>query len=426
MTINISQFSNDFAPVGATGATGPQGIPGEFAGQGATGTTGATGAFGSTGATGIIGPTGNQGATGPIGLTGNTGATGPIGSTGIIGATGPEGATGSTGLEGATGSTGPEGATGPAGTSVSIVGSVPNVNVDPPGDPQTTLNAAFPSAEAGDGVIDQFTGELWVYDGITWDDVGTIVGPTGATGPEGATGPVGPIDPIAFDTANNAYAQANVATELAQSAFDKANTDGGTTVIISNDNTSNNAYFINFTANTSGNVNTLFTSNNNLTFNPSTGTLRLTALEVTSNTNISANTKVITGTSPTTLDTFSSDQYRGAFYQVQMEAGGSFHVLNLNIVNSGGVAQVSSFGDAFNAGPLATFAVSVLGGVLTLTITPNTGSTTVTFLRHLLVKQTIGIPTDDLGLVSEAATVFFDAGFDLDPATSSFDYGYLS
>jgi hypothetical protein len=426
MTINISQFSNDFAPVGATGATGPQGIPGEFAGIGSTGSTGATGSFGSTGATGIIGLTGEQGATGPIGLTGNTGATGPIGSTGIIGATGPEGATGSTGLEGATGSTGPEGATGPAGTSVSIVGSVANVNVDPPGDPQTTLNAAFPSAEAGDGVIDQFTGELWVYDGTTWDDVGTIVGPTGATGPEGATGPVGPIDPIAFETANNAYAQANIATSLAQSAYDQANTDGGTTVSISNDNTSNNAYFINFTANTSGNVNTLFTSNNNLTFNPSTGTLRLTALEVTANNNISANTKVITGTSLTTLDTFSADLYRGAFYQVQLEAGGSFHVLNLSIVNSGGSAQVSSFGDAFNAGPLATFATTINSGELILSITPVLESTTVSFLRHLVTKLTAGIATGDLGLIVDPATVFFDAGFDLDPATSTFDYGYLS
>ena len=109
-----------------------------------------------------------------------------------------------------------------------------------------------------------------------------------------------------------------------------------------------------------------------------------------------------------------------------MEAGGSFHVLNLSIVNSGGTAQVTSFGDAFNAGALATFSVSVLAGVLTLTITPVSGSTTVSFLRHLLVKQTVGIPVGDLGWVGEAATVFFDAGFDLDPTDNSFDYGFVS
>jgi hypothetical protein len=201
---------------------------------------------------------------------------------------------------------------------------------------------------------------------------------------------------------------------------------GGANVEIVNDISSNATRYLSFTDSTSGNVSTLYTSDDKLLYNPSTGTVRLNALEVTSNTNISANTKVITGTSPTTLDTFSADQYRGAFYQLQMEAGGSFHVLNLSVVNSGGTAQVNSFGDAFNAGPLATFSVSVASGVLTLTITPVLGSTTVTFLRHLLVKQTIGIPTGDLGLVSEAATVFFDAGFDSDPATSTFDYGYLS
>ena len=233
-------------------------------------------------------------------------------------------------------------------------------------------------------------------------------------------------------TANNAawaaFNQANSATTLAQDAYNYANTisGGGGSLEIVNDNSSNNVYYINFTANTSGNVSTLYTSSEKLTYNPSTGTVRLNALEVTANTNISANTKVITGTSPTTLDTFSADQYRGAFYQVQMEAGGSFHVLNLSIVNSGGTAQVTPFGDAYNAGSLATFSVSISAGSLTLTITPVTGSTTVSFLRHLLVKQTIGIPTGDLGFVSEPATVFFDAGFDSEAVTSSFDYGYLS
>lgn len=216
--------------------------------------------------------------------------------------------------------------------------------------------------------------------------------------------------------------------QFAQSAYDKANTSGGggANVEIVNDVSSNATRYLSFTDSTSGNVSTLYTSDDKLLYNPSTGTVRLNALEVTSNTNISANTKVITGTSPTTLDTFSSDQYRGAFYQVQMEAGGSFHVLNLSIVNSGGSAQVSSFGDAFNAGPLATFAVSISGGLLILTITPIGGSTTVTFLRHLLVKQTIGIPSGDLGFVSDPTTVFFDAGLDSEPVTSSFDYGYLS
>lgn len=233
-------------------------------------------------------------------------------------------------------------------------------------------------------------------------------------------------DTLSFAAGNNITISACTSTKTITINSTATGGGGGANVEIVNDTTSNATRFISFTDSTSGNASTLFTSNNKLTYNPFSGTLKVTELEVTANTNISSNTKIITGTSPATLDTFSADQYRGAFYQVQMEAGGSFHVLNLSVVNSGGTAQVSSFGDAFNAGPLATFAVSVLSGVLTLTINPVSGSTTITFLRHLLVKQTIGIPTGDLGLVSDPATVFFDAGFDLDPATSSFDYGYLS
>jgi hypothetical protein len=201
---------------------------------------------------------------------------------------------------------------------------------------------------------------------------------------------------------------------------------GGANVEIVNDVSSNATRYISFTDSTSGNVSTLYTSDDKLIYNPSTGTVRLNALEVTANTNISANTKVITGTSPNTLDSFSADQYRGAFYQVQMEAGGSFHVLNLSVVNSGGAAQVSSFGDAYNSGSLATFSATVTGGQVILTITPVSGETTVSFLRHALVRLTIGVPVGDLGWIGEAVTNNFDAGFDGDPATSSFDYGYLS
>lgn len=258
---------------------------------------------------------------------------------------------------------------------------------------------------------------------ISTDTIGkSITINSTATGGSGA-------DQFARDTANAAFVQANDAIDLAQAAYDYANTipgGGGGSLVISNDTANTAERFISFTDKTSGAANTLFTSNNNLTYIPATGTLRLQQLDVTANTNISANTKVVVGTSPTTLDSFSSSLYRGAFYQVQMEAGGSFHVLNLSVVNSGGTAQVSSFGDAYNSGSLATFSTSVVGGDVILTITATSGETTVSFLRHALVKLTVGVPTGDLGWIGEAVTNSFDAGFDGDPATSSFDYGYLS
>lgn len=105
------------------------------------------------------------------------------------------GTTGATGYTGATGTAGTQGATGNPGTSVTITGSVADVNGTFPGggpnDPQGYLDYYFPSAVAGDGVLDQSTGNLWVYDGATWVDAGLIEGPQGATGVNGSTGPIG-------------------------------------------------------------------------------------------------------------------------------------------------------------------------------------------------------------------------------------------
>jgi hypothetical protein len=44
--------------------------------------------------------------------------------------------------------------------------------------PQGRLNALFPSAVDGDGVIDRATNDIWVYDGATWNNVGPTPGPT--------------------------------------------------------------------------------------------------------------------------------------------------------------------------------------------------------------------------------------------------------
>jgi hypothetical protein len=44
--------------------------------------------------------------------------------------------------------------------------------------PQQTLNALFPAAVTGDGVVDRATNDFWVYDGTTWNNVGPNPGPT--------------------------------------------------------------------------------------------------------------------------------------------------------------------------------------------------------------------------------------------------------
>ena len=154
-----------------------------------------TGGAGVPGPEGPAGPTGPTGATGPQGATGAQGPEGIQGPAGTTGPAGPAGATGATGPTGATGAQGPQGIQGAPGTGITIIGDIPNVNVNPPNNPQIALNTAYPAAVADDSVIDTLTGDLWVYNGSTWTNVGDIVGPAGPAGPAGATGPQGPIGP---------------------------------------------------------------------------------------------------------------------------------------------------------------------------------------------------------------------------------------
>lgn len=58
------------------------------------------------------------------------------------------------------------------GPSARVIGSVVDVNVDPPNDPQQILDEEFPNKIVGNGVIDTATGDLWVYDGLVWNNLG--------------------------------------------------------------------------------------------------------------------------------------------------------------------------------------------------------------------------------------------------------------
>jgi hypothetical protein len=107
----------------------------------------------------------------------SSGPVGPTGPSGVFGPTGPVGAD-STVL-------GPTGPAGPQGVSINFIGSVPTVgNLPATGN---TINDAY--------IVDA-DGDLYVWDGSEWDNIGQIVGPQGPTGPEGVAsavaGPTGP------------------------------------------------------------------------------------------------------------------------------------------------------------------------------------------------------------------------------------------
>ena len=201
--------------VGTVSSTGPTGTPSITN----VGTTDAA-VFnfvlkqGPTGATGPAGPTtitiGTVTDTGPTGTSSilNSGTSTDLvlnftlkqGPTGVTGATGATGANstvaGPTGPTGATGATGATGVAGADGTGVSILGSYASLSA---------LQAAHPTGTTGDAYL--VNGELYVWAGSQWTNVGNIQGPTGPTGAAGATGSAGPTGPTGATGANGSSIQ---------------------------------------------------------------------------------------------------------------------------------------------------------------------------------------------------------------------------
>jgi len=103
--------------------------------------------------------------------------------------------TGPFGVAGIEGNIGPQGPTGNDGTSVIIIGSVTYANALP----------QWGNLTYGEGFIVQNTGNLFVYDGSNFQDVGQIKGPkgdTGATGPQGIQGIQGNTGPAGTNGIN--------------------------------------------------------------------------------------------------------------------------------------------------------------------------------------------------------------------------------
>jgi hypothetical protein len=86
------------------------------------------------------------------------------------------------GPEGPEGPEGPQGEQGPAGTSVQLKGAVPTVaDLDD-----------ISGQLTGDLYVVTETGDGYVWDGDSWENVGQIRGPQGIQGPTGPAGPTGP------------------------------------------------------------------------------------------------------------------------------------------------------------------------------------------------------------------------------------------
>lgn len=186
------------------GPQGPQGIQGE---QGIQGIQGETGPQGPQGIQGETGPQGIQGETGPQGPQGIQGETGPQGPQGLQGDQGIQGETGDSayetavingfigtesewlaslvGPQGPQGETGPQGPQGETGEGLNILGTLNDESELPI------------SANIGDAYI--IGQDLYIWDGNPdWNNVGQIVGPTGANVTISSTAPTGVITPGAL------------------------------------------------------------------------------------------------------------------------------------------------------------------------------------------------------------------------------------
>lgn len=116
-----------------------------------------------------------RGPQGEIGLKGDTGPQG------IAGLQGAQGIPGVQGVQGPEGQTGPVGPKGEDGTSVNIKGSKDDVSQLP--------------TDASEGDAYLINGDLHVWTGTKWDNVGNIKGPQGDSGPQGLQGPQGQVGP---------------------------------------------------------------------------------------------------------------------------------------------------------------------------------------------------------------------------------------
>jgi hypothetical protein len=175
-------------PAGPAGPQGPAGADGADGGEGPQGPSGPQGLAGADGTDGLDGSDGPQGPQGPAGADGEDGdsayqiavANGFIGTElqwldSLVGPEGPQGEQGIQGIQGI------QGEVGPQGIGINFVGTVANV-------------ASLPSTgnTTNDAYIVEADGDLYVWDGSQWDNIGNIVGPAGPAGPTGSTGPQGP------------------------------------------------------------------------------------------------------------------------------------------------------------------------------------------------------------------------------------------
>jgi hypothetical protein len=212
-----------------------------------------------------------------------------------------------------------------------------------------------------------------------------------------------------------AYNQANTGTLIAQSSFDKANTNASNittiqgvnvtqnTAITAITNYSNSAYAL---ANTNASDITIIegveaTQNTNITtatnlaqaaFNYANtlpifgGVASYSGVTINTNAFITSSNLTTSSTAEIAIDSFDATLYRSAKYEVQLSSNSNFHVMEIRVVHDDTDIWLTEYADMQTDMVLGTFSASINPtGTFNLLLTPTYSVTDVKVMRSNLL-----------------------------------------
>ena len=241
-------------------------------------------------------------------------------------------------------------------------------------------------------------------------------GPMGPTGPTGATGPTGDIGATGADGATG---------PMGPTGPTGPSGGGGGAVNIPIDTPTDPTAYIPLIQQTSGYLDHAYTDGISLTYDVANNILNTQGLSITPNVVFTSSTIDLTTTDQVVFDSFPVQEYRSAFYDVDLENGSSYHSLNLNVLNYNYSATVQTFGDVYNLTPLGTFSANIYSDIVNVLFTPTIANTSVSFSRKAIKPKQTATILADLGYIIDPAVVFYDSGLVVDSVGRTIDYGTI-
>ena len=241
-------------------------------------------------------------------------------------------------------------------------------------------------------------------------------GPMGPTGPTGATGPTGDIGATGADGATG---------PMGPTGPTGPSGGGGGAVNIPIDTPTGPTAYIPLIQQTSGYLDHVYTDGISLTYDVANNILNTQGLSITPNVVFTSSTIDLTTTDQVVFDSFPVQEYRSAFYDVDLENGSSYHSLNLNVLNYNYSATVQTFGDIYNLTPLGTFSANIYSDIVNVLFTPTIANTSVSFSRKAIKPRQTATILADLGYIIDPAVLFYDGGLVVDSVGRTIDYGTI-